>query len=678
MGTKLSVPSTPSRLTFVLNDFSGGIVNNVNDVKMNDNESPDMLNMQFRIDGLIQKRPGLKHVFTPREGTQICDCIPFEYAPNEFLYIYRNMYQMYYENYLGNPVVVWEDPVLQLPPPHTSYPAKKISWTQYMNSLIFADGTNLYSFAFDGEEGKPKTCKFVLPPSDYTPLEKPHVTGETKDKFIKSYKYLHYNKEEGHDYRDETYTEVDESGTPYYVDEEGLYVYKNDWTYYDDNVGADLHEKWYEPCQYEIEDGYKGIGLMPPGMSCIEVHKDRLYVAGSELEPNLIFVSDILNPYYFPSGLTLQTPPNDDYITALHNYNDVLIIGRRDSLFALFGNTNKADNENSFNLVQLNCHTGMVNSCSANKVYHMLFFVGSDGNMYKLLPPSTISDTFYTTQLNTKLDITLPPFDLSIYDCLNAVTVFDKKDGLWYIQIGDHTLVYNYSLMAWTRYNNINAVKFFNVDNKVQLLNTFGGIYEMPSKDGNQEYCDDVYESMIDKVIKVPVNAYWTSRNMDMNQPARVKQFRDTYVTTESFENYSTTVNVKYEVDYIDIRSSFLIENEIAKWDKAIWDKSKFTSRNIDRSLPLMINRRGRTLKVYYGSGYKWKGVWLTMPDPIELDEYDLFYCKEDNIYYIRVPRQEGFVTKKDKYFKELTQEEFSQALLVHNITGIYELKGYR
>ena len=36
MATKLSVPTTSEKLTFVINDFSGGIVNNVNDSKMND------------------------------------------------------------------------------------------------------------------------------------------------------------------------------------------------------------------------------------------------------------------------------------------------------------------------------------------------------------------------------------------------------------------------------------------------------------------------------------------------------------------------------------------------------------------------------------------------------------------------------------------------------------------
>lgn len=682
---KLSVPSTPSRLTFTLNDFSGGIVNNVNDTKMKENQSPDMLNMQFRIDGLIQKRPGM--VFqkeSPRIGGvtyRISDVIKYEYNAGDYVLLYVNSYQIYYENVKGKPVVIWESPYARMQDVSVGmFEPYKIKYVNFNGMLIFTDGINLYSFNFEGEEMKPVTCKFVNTPSDYTPKAKPAITGETKMSEKKgTYHFLHYEREENHDYRDDTYTEIDEFNTPFYYDENGDIVYKDYWFYWDKNsIGADYYEKWYEPCEYELEDGYKGGNLLPPSIGCIAVHKDRLYISGSKFNPNMIWISDILNPFYFPVSTALQTPPTDDYITALHNYNNTLIIGRKHSIFALFGNTNRDDVSNEYNLIELNTHTGMINDCSASKVYHMLFFVGSDGNLYKLLPPTTTSDSFYTTQLNTNLDLSLPPFELSVFSCELAHTIFDSKEGLWYVQIGEHTLVYSYSLMAWTRYNNINAIKFYNIDNEIHFLSVFGNIYIMPSKDANQDYLDEYYDSMLDEVIKIPINAYWTSKNLDMGQPARVKQFRDTYVTTESFEDYPTTVNLKYEVDYIDIKSSSLIENEIAKWDKAIWDKSKFTSRNIDRSLPLMINRRGRTLKVYFGSGYKWRGVWYSMPSPIELEEYDLFYCKEDNTYYVRVSRREGFSDNKDKYFIPLSKNDFSQALLVHNITGLYELKGYR
>ena len=683
MSTKLSVPTNSEKLTFVLNDFSGGIVNNVNDTKMQDNQSPDMLNMQFRIDGLIQKRPGIlfqkESPVVDGAKYEISDVIKYEYGAGEILMLYVNEYQMYYENEFGQPVVVFESTFAKHDLEVGSYPPLKIKYVNFNGALIFTDGFNLYSFSFEGEEQKPTTVKFVNPPADYTPKEKPAVTGETKTSELKGvYKVMHYSRETNHDYTDETYIYQDSSGA-YYIDDDGFNIYKNDWRYWDEeSLGAEYYERWYEPCQYEMEDGYKGTNLLPPSVGIIAVHKDRLYVSGSEFDPNMIWISDILNPYYFPASMTLQTPPTDDYITALHNYNNALIIGRRNSLFALFGNTNREDAVNEYELVQLNTHTGMINDCSANKVFHMLFFVGSDGNLYKLLPPSTTSDKMYTTQLNVTLDLTLPPFNLSIYNIEQARSVFDGKEGLWYVQISDHTLVYNYQLMAWTRYSNINAMCFLNIDNEVHFLTTFGNIYKMPSREGNQNYLDEYYDSMQGKVIQIPINAYWTSRNLDMGQPARVKQFRDTYVTTECFENYPTTVSIKYEVDYVDISSINIIENEIARWDKAIFDKSKFTSRNIDRSLPLMINRRGRTLKVFYGSAFKYIGSFWLFPQPSDVEEYDVFYSIEDKSFYQRVPRLNIEGSIRDKYFVELNKEDLSQALLVHNITGVYQLKGYR
>ena len=642
---RVSMPTTSSRLNFVLNDFSGGLVNTVNDVKMLDTQSPDMLNMQFRNEGLIQKRPGtvfvkeIEDIFSEKEN-QLVRCIPYEYEPDKILEIYvMTNYSYYIEDNVAK--VLWVHPINDVKgedeqgnPTFARLGVNRdLKYVHYNGSLIFTEGNYLYEFTY--EYGKtPKVYRYVPAPESFTPNPKPHVTGVTKSKKVRDFDFI--------------------------------------------SCQCELHEKWYEPCEFELEDGYKGTGVIPPSVGCLAVHKDRLYVSGSEYDPNMIWISDILNPCYFPASLTLQTPPTDDYVTALHQYNDDLIIGRRDTIYVLSGNTNREDSAYQYNLYKVNTHTGMPNDCSANQVYHMLFFVGTDGNMYKLLPPSTTSDTIYTVQLNTLLDITLPPFNLDVASCILARSVFDSTEGLWYVQLGDHTLVYHYQLRAWTRYSNINATTFYKVDNKVYFTSLNNVIYKMPSRDGNQKYYDDVFEPAIGKTIKLPVCAYWTSRNMDMGQPARVKQFRDTYVVSESFEDYSTTVNVKYEVDYVDIYDSFLIENEISKWDKAIFDKSKFTSRNIDRSLPLMINRRGRTLKVYFGCGYEYKGVWLERPVPGEVEEYKLVYVKSDDKVYIRVPRRQGYTDKFDKYFIELSEDELSQALLVHNISGIYELKGYR
>ena len=610
---RVSMPSASTRLSFVLNDFSGGLVNNINDAKMKDNQSPDMLNMMFRIDGLIQKRPGTVFIAESPFKDSLIEAISYEYEANREVIMYLTHDGLYYIKG-GIPHKVWENNGLEIRHAH------------YMGSLLFTDGFYLYSYNHSDK----KIFKIVNPPESFVPASKPAVTGVEREKYIKN------------------------------IDEVSYY------------------EKWYEPCEYELEDGYKGTNFIPPCIDCLKVHKDRVYITGGAFSPNMIWISDILNPYYYPSALPLQTPPDDDVITALHTYNDALIVGRRDSIFAVFGSTNREDSINQYNMVQINSHTGMANHRSADNVFHMMFFAGSDGNFYKLNPPTVANDTLSTSQLNITLDLTLPPFNMTSDCTKEACTVFDSINGLWYVQIADITLVYNYQLRAWTRYDKIDALNFLKINGVVHFSRNIGHIYRFADKEGNQKYYDDYYDVDSGCVIQLPVTAYWTSRNMDLGTPARVKQFRDTYVISEAFEDYITTVNVKYEVDYIDISNSYVIENEISKWDRAKFDINKFVSRNIDRSLPLMINRRGRTIKVYYGCGHQYWGSIEEFPPPGLIPEHQLVYVRSRGKLYLRVPRRDGFKTKEERYFMEFPKEELNQALLVHNIMGIYELKGYR
>lgn len=625
---KVSMPSSNTRLNFVLNDFSGGLVNNVNDVKMKDNESPDMLNMQFRNDGLIQKRPGTIFLDDTGFGNDLIEVMVFSSSPKTIHFVYNTYSGVYFKH--GDYQEIYKL--------HDS-PAIKGGYATFMGNLYFLDGLNLYCFNYK----ELKISKITNPPDDYTPSPKPAIIGVEKEKEIGNCPIITNNTPSG--------TEI---------------------------PNIKKCERWYEPCEYELEDGYKGTGMIPICCTLIKVKGDRIYLSGNEADPNMVYISDILQPLYFPASLPVQTPPTDDYITALHVYNDDLIIGRKHSIFALFGNTNRSDDVEQYRLVEINTHTGMANSISANSVHHMMFFAGSDGNYYKLHPPSTTADTMYTTQLNTKLDITLPPFNQTVDSNDFAITFFDSPTNLWYVQLGDITLVYNYQLQAWTRYNNINALSFFNVDGELWFCRDTGCVYMFASKEGNQHYYDEYYDLDARVKLQLPVYAYWTSRNMDFGVPARVKQFRDTYVTSECFESYPTTVNIKYEVDYIDVRSSFTIENEISKWGRAVFGVSKFASRNIDRSLPLMINRRGRTIKVFYGCGYEYYGSMPTLPPPGLIPEYNLVYAIDVGTLYLRVPRREGYEDKFDKYYIPFPEEELNQALLVHNIMGVYELKGYR
>ena len=94
---RVSMPTTSSRLNFVLNDFSGGLVNNVNDAKMKDNQSPDMLNMMFRVDGLLQKRPGTVFIQDTPFGSDLLQAFTYEYSANKEIIMYLTHDGLYYK-----------------------------------------------------------------------------------------------------------------------------------------------------------------------------------------------------------------------------------------------------------------------------------------------------------------------------------------------------------------------------------------------------------------------------------------------------------------------------------------------------------------------------------------------------------------------------------------------------
>ena len=48
--------STPQRITFTVKNFSGGLNNTTSPARLNDNETPNLLNIRFRMDGILEKR----------------------------------------------------------------------------------------------------------------------------------------------------------------------------------------------------------------------------------------------------------------------------------------------------------------------------------------------------------------------------------------------------------------------------------------------------------------------------------------------------------------------------------------------------------------------------------------------------------------------------------------------
>ena len=576
----------PERFTFRINDFTGGINNTTTETRIKLNEASDMLNVRFEQDGLLKKRGGFtvdkkfSELLTGIAGS-ILRVFPIEpSSTNEkgYLLLVDGTKMVYITTKGKVKQIPWSRKANDVP----------IDGCQFGDNFIFVDGgIHINFFKIEELEGSGKAWHYLVTKPWGTPKPSPSYKGEYLEK-------------------------------PY--------------------TGAEDRAKYYcyQPSQMELEDGYKGSNECDYFYATmVRVYKDRLILTGNVGReahnrapvPNMVYISDTMNFAYFPASLPIQVPPTGDKITCLRPFNDSLIIGRKDDVYSLTGNTNRTTSGGDlFTLKKINTHTGIANNYSADIVFNYLFYVGSDGNCYKLKSTSTSELLLNTQQINTKVDFTLPPFNKDLREVQQSHTAFDPVRGEWHVQVGNDTFIYNYRNFAWVRWRGVECVQF------IASLDKFYYI----KHDGSFNLVDDniMYDVHSDNPeIKIPIQMFWASKNIDFDMPSRVKQIRDTFLISEIVGEEPSTIKILYETDYVAVTKEHTINNEIAKWNMAMWDTHRFVSKNIIRSLPIIVGRRCRNFKVFIQNGYNFTSVRYSMPFPSECEEGDLFYLKNIKPY---------------------------------------------
>lgn len=576
----------PERFTFRLNDFTGGINNVTTETRIRMNEASDMLNVRFEQDGLLKKRGGFRveqkfsELLTGVVGNvlRVFQIKPASTNDKGYMLLVDGTKMVYITTKGKVKQIPWSRAVNDVP----------IDGCQFGDKFMFVDGGMYINFfkiseleSDTGEAEKDKAWHYLICNPWGVPKPKPAYRGEYLEK-------------------------------PYPGAEERAKLY------------------CYQPCEYEMEDGYKGANMCDNFFATmIRIHKDRLFVTGNvgrkswnkPPDPNMIYISDIMNPAYFPASLPIQVPPTGDKITCMRPFNDSLIIGRKDDVYSITGNTNRSDAGTLFTLKKINTHTGMANNYSADIVFNYLFYVGSDGNCYKLTSTSTSELLLNTQQLNLKVNFTFPPFNKTLKEIQNAHTAFDPVRGEWHMQVGNDTFIYNYRNFAWVRWKGVECIQFIPAMEKFYYIKYDGSFNVV---DDSIMY--DVHSDMPD--VKIPIQMYWASKNIDFDMPSRVKQIRDTFLISEIVGEEPSTIKIMYETDYVAVTKEHTINNEIAKWNMAMWDTHRFVSKNIVRSLPIIVGRRCRNFKVFIQNGYNFQKVVHDLPQPSECEEGDLFLLK--------------------------------------------------
>jgi hypothetical protein len=420
-------------------------------------------------------------------------------------------------------------------------------------------------------------------------------------------------------------------------------------TVYDYTAG----EVWYEPCENEVVDPYKQSNVVTENPRYIAVKGGRLFISGDDKDDDNIFISDVGNPYYFPVSLPIQLPPNSDKITGLHTFENTIVIGRTHDLHIIKGMTNRADlGFEVFQLQKLNAHAGFASNGAVNRGHNYLFFLGG-WNAYIMNNVTSGERVVVTSILNQTVDFFKEPVSLVKSDIVDASSIF--FEDTWYVSMKDKVMVYSYRNRAWTMYNHLDLRSFYNLDGKL----IFG--------DEGGRTCE-FYDEYLDRGR--PYRAHWTSKQFDMDDANSQKQFREFFIVTHTFTNYMSDIYVKFEVDYVDIKDSFNISNQISIWGRSIFG-DRFITRNINASNPFVIGRRGRNLRFTLSNGY-YEGT------PVELFSDLNGYVNPTNQLMVWVNEQGRFYLYENTVWRLLETEDLNQPMRVYQVNGEYEYKGKR
>lgn len=418
---------------------------------------------------------------------------------------------------------------------------------------------------------------------------------------------------------------------------------------YDEEKGL----AWYEPCVQELDDPYKGEAHVPEKPTLIELNKDRIFVSGCEDTPHMVYISDVNNTLYFPVNLPLQVPPNSDKIVGLKYFHSAIIIFRKYDVHVLYGNTNRMDTGDMFRLKLINTHTGSVNNNSIQIVHNYLFYLGSDGIVYRLHTPQTNTDLLATKVVSKEIDLFKEPIGYELEDLDSASTIFFNNE--YWLSIKDKILVYSYDYMAWTLYNNINATSFLELDGELIIGTDDGRTLQF-----GVGYSDDY----------LPYVAYWISKRYDFGIPSNYKQFKELYIIAHVYDDYVSNIKLDFEIDYVNVRDTPVVKSRLSLWAVAQWG-DRFITRNIAPSLPLPIGRRGRVIRFMFGNGYFVDGIMETFQDILDLEEYI-----KDTIYFVKDEKK--CYTYNGMRWVEMDEEELYQPLRIYEINGDYEVRSKR
>lgn len=344
---------------------------------------------------------------------------------------------------------------------------------------------------------------------------------------------------------------------------------------------------WYQPCQNELEYDYLGENYVPSNPRNISTFNGRIWTTGDINQPNEIRACNVDQPCYYPAAISLSMSPNGDVVQDLFEFDGALIIGRKNDIYAVYGNSASGFSDSLFRIKKLDSTTGFISANCGSLINNFYIFLGYDCKFYKLNTPTTNVDYLMIRPVNNNIDLFKEPIKLTRDDIKDLSSVAFNNEIFWHI--GDKVISYSYTHQAFTYFTGWDCSCLY-----TNGLNLFFGGSNGSRYVWNKEVYNDVGNA---------IDAQYITRTYN-NNPAMYKyweQIMCTFIRPKSASS-SIKIYVNFDKKYKTTHLTMPIEMNLtyAKFGSAKWGEDIFSSAPTQKTRWFSLDARSRTISVTF------------------------------------------------------------------------------
>ncbi len=318
----------------------------------------------------------------------------------------------------------------------------------------------------------------------------------------------------------------------------------------------------------------------------IAIKKDRIFAAAHPTVKNRVSFSHhdpkigFATFDYWPASFFFDVGVEDnDEIVELKVFRNALIIFCKRSIWALYGDGRTiADYE----LNRINVPSGCIAPNSVQMVGNDLFYLSED-HVYSLY--STDENYVSAKLVSENVEKTLKK--QARVNKEKAVGYF--YDNKYLLSFPDGTcLVYDTILNAWTRWTNVQANSFLNVDGKLMFSTNDGKI---------NEFKENTYN---DNGAAIPFRI--NTKIIDFGYDVQAKKLRTLWAIVKQYDNFTSTFDLRAMIDRFAVIS--LLDNEgegetniAGKWDSGVWDDAVWDFAEVIQK-ELKLREKGKNFQI--------------------------------------------------------------------------------